>query len=519
MGKGMNFNQQSRKINSIKASAMAVVQQIVQIVGSFVYRTFFLMILNESYLGINGLFSNVLCLFSLAELGIGSAIQYSMYQPIMDGDIEKIGRLVHFNRKIYTILALLVLLMGGAFYPFLEQIIQVDQIPADVDLTLVYFLFVGQSATSYLYVYKQSLLSTDQRNHLISLYTCVTQLVGYVVKIAVLILTRNFVAVLISDITVNVILNYLFSLWITVQYQPVFLNRGALSHEDKVKIFKHTSGLFCHKIGMIVVTGTDNIILSKFVSLAAVGVYSNYAMIVSSISTILTRIVGGILPSVTHYVFQKTKEEVESLLHYMLFANLWLSSFTTICLFLLLNPFIELWLGSRYLFPQATVAWICMTYYFQTARLTGNNFVNGCGLFHLDRFRPLVESGINLVLSVFLAHRIGITGIFVGTVVSSTLTYFWREPYLLYKHYFSKETTRYWLMQFMWAAVSLAICGVLLTVLNKMPNGLIWFVLRMVIVVIIPNLIFVAIFYRSREMKYWMAIAKPLLRKLLKYGT
>ena len=510
----MAFNTNSRKSNSIKASAAGVVQQIVQIVAAFAYRTIFLMLLNETYLGINGLFSNVLQLFSLAELGIGSAIQFSMYQPIADQDIRKTGTLVNFYRKIYSAMAVLVLGMGFCFYPYLDRVVDLSQVPQDVNITTVYFLFVANSAASYLFSYKQSLLTADQRNHLVSLYQTCIQLGGYVLKTVLLVLTKKFVLTLAVDIAFAVTMNGLFSRWITNQYQEVFQVRERLGSLEKRQIFKHTSGLLCHKIGQVVVTSTDNIILSKYVSLAAVGIYSNYALIVSAISNIVGRIFQGLIPSITNYVIQTNKEESRYLLFRILFANLWLSSFTTIALFLLLNPFIGLWLGGRFLFSQGTVALICAQHYVQTARFTANGFINGYGLFHMDKPRALIESVINLAVSIWLVNSIGIPGVFAGTVISGVLTYFWREPYLLHKHALHGIIGRYWTVQLLWSGLTVLLCGVLLPIMERVSFGISGFVLQMGIVLVVPNLIIMAFFCRSSEWHYWWGVVRAAICRL-----
>lgn len=512
----MAFNTKSRKSNSVKASAAGVIQQIVQIVAAFIYRTIFLMMLNEAYLGINGLFLNVLQIFSLAELGIGSAIQFSMYQPIADQNVMQTGRLINFYRKVYSCLAVLVLGMGICFYPYLGNIVDLSQVPRDVNITAVYFLFVGNSAASYLFAYKQSLMIADQRNHLVSLYQTGVQLGGYILKIALLIATRKYVLILAAEIIFNVAMNGLFSLWITSQYKEVFQVRERLGGAERQQIFKHTFGLLCHKVGMIVVTSTDNIILSKYVSLSAVGLYSNYALIVSSISNIVIRIFQGVIPSLTNYVIKKNGEKSEQLLFRILFANLWLSSFTTIALFLLLNPFIELWLGERFLFSQITVAMVCAQHYFQTARLTANGFINGYGLFYLDKPRALAESAINLMVSVYLVNSIGITGVFAGTVISGLLTYFWREPYLLNKHALHGISVRYWMVQFGWILMTVLLCGVLLPILNGIQTGIWGFLLRMGMVLLIPNLIILIVYSKTGEMCYWTGILNKGIRKIIK---
>ena len=516
----MDFNKRSRKANALFASSAGVIQQLVQIVGNFAYRTIFLYFLSEEYLGINGLFSNVLQLFSLAELGIGSAILYSMYQPFAQQDVKQISALIGFYKRVYNFLAILVVSLGLLFYPFLSTIGNVSEIPSDVNLTVVYFLFVAQSAMSYLFVYKQSLLTADQQSHKISLFTCLLQVVDYTVKILVLWISKDYVLVLAGSILSSLLLNWLFSFWITGKYNSVFKDKQKLDKLSRKKILTHTGGLLCHKIGYIVVTSTDNIILSKFIGLAAVGIYSNYAMIVMAITNIVNRIVSSLVPTIANYVLKKSKQDSYILLRRTLFINLWLASFTTVCLFLLLNPFIRLWLGPDFLLPVSAVAWICMQHYFQSARLTANTFINSCGLFHLDRFRPLVESAVNLTVSIYLANRIGITGVFIGTVVSGLVTYFWREPHLLHKHFFQKSTLRYWGIQLFWAGLTAAICFGGHFLFSLLGDGFVFFLVKMLLAATLPNLVILLLTFYTEDFRFAVnAFFRKIIQKFKRSKT
>lgn len=507
----MDFNKRSRQANALLASSSGVLLQLVQIIGSFVYRTVFLMFLSKEYLGINGLFSNVLQLFSLAELGIGSAIQYSMYKPFSQQDTQKIGALIHFYKTVYNALAVLVLVIGLAVYPFIGYLVNASELPSDINLTAVYFLFVINSAASYLFVYKQSLLTADQQSHKISLFSCALQVASHGIKILALFLFKDYHLMLAADIVLTILLNGSFSLWISKRYQSVFQAKGHLGTEDKKNIFTHTFGLLCHKVGYIVVTGTDNIVLSKFVSLVAVGIYSNYATLITAITNVMTRILGALVPTIANYTLTKTKDESYGLFKRILFADLWLSSFTTVCLYLLLNPFITLWLDESFLLPQSVVALICLQHYLQSARLTAGKFIDSCGLFHLDKIRPLIESAINLAVSIVLAIYMGIAGVFIGTVVSGLLTYFWREPYLLHKHFFQRSTRNYWLTQLLWLAITVALCyggGLLFGLLD---SSLLHFIIKVCLAAVLPNGILLALTFHTDECRYLM---QTLLRKL-----
>ena len=512
----MNFNQNSREKNALRTSASGMIQQIVQVVGNFAYRTVFLLFLSKEYLGINGLFTNILQLFSLAELGIGGAIMYSMYKPFAQQDVPKINALVRFYKQVYTTVALVVLALGIAMYPFIGSVVDVSQVPGDVNLTLVYFLFVIQSVSSYLFVYKQSVLTADQRAHVVSLFTSGLQVISLLVRVAVLIISKNYELVLLCDIFANIVINWLFSLWISRKYSGVFQGKNKLEKAEKQKIYKDTTGLLCHKIGTVIVTSTDNIILSKYVSLAAVGIYSNYATIIVSITNLAVRVFGGLVPTIANYVLTKTVEESRRLFKRLLFANLWVASFTTVCLFLLINPFIELWLDASFLLSQRVVVWICLQHFLQVSRLTANNFTNGCGLFMKDRVRPVIESVINLVISVVLAKTIGIAGVFIGTCVSGVLTYYWREPHLVYKNYFKTGVWEYWLTVFVWVALTAVLCWAGTAAFACMPGSLWGFMLKVLLAITLPNLLLLALFFRTDPCRYFLGFVTRKVQSLRK---
>lgn len=504
----MSFNNESRSKNAMKASIFGVLQQILTIVGNFVYRTVFLMLLSKEYLGISGLFSNILQLFSLAELGIGSAIIFSMYKPFADRDTPKIAALVRFYKNIYHLIAFIIALLGLLLYPFLGFFVDFSQIPSDVNITVVYFLFVLQSVVSYLFVYKQSVLTADQRNHLVLSFSGLIMLASYAIRIIALFLTSNFALMLFFDVIFVLVCNFLFSLWITNKYREIFHLKQILPREEKRKIFRDTGGLLCHKIGTVVVSGTDNIVLSKYVGLVAVAIYSNYATIVLAVSNVAIRIFSSVLPSVANFVNKKTKEESLVLFYRLFFVNMWLASFTSVCLYVLLNPFILIWLDETFLLPQYVLVWICIQHYMQVSRLTVNNFVNACGLFMRDRIRPLIESVVNLVISIVLAIRFGIVGVFVGTVMSGLFTYFWREPHLVFKSYFFQKTRKYWILQLAWFAFTAFLCFALQFLFSFMGHGFFSFIMKIALSVIVSNGLILLCTYRTQEFRYFFSFFK-----------
>ena len=510
----MDVNRKSRQSSALLASLGGIAQQLTQILGNFIYRTVFLMILSEEYLGINGLFSNILQLFSLAELGIGTAISYNLYSAFARQDKQETGALIHFYKNVYHIIALAVLAMGLCFYPFIGSIVNTSEIPSDVNITVVYFLFVLRSVSSYLFVYKQSVVSADQRTHLVALFSSGSTIAGYVIKIAALAWTKNYNAVLLIDTLFALALNWGFSLWITKKYKDIFRVDARLPRAEKWTIVKNTFGLMCHKIGGVVATSTDNIVLSKYVSLRAVGLYSNYAVIVSSITALGSKVMANLIPTVANYVMTKSKDDSYGMFKKVLYINLWITSFTTVCLYFLLNPFITLWLGEKFLLSKLVVAVVCLQHYLLFSRQAADVYTSSCGLFALDKIRPLIEAGLNLVISVVLAKEIGIAGVFVGTCISNFLTVWWRQPYLVIKRFFNRSSWEYWWTQIKWFVLTVGICFILDGLFHN-AGGSIWmFLLRGVAAVALSIGSVALLTFKTEEFCYLLTfVMTKLLRR------
>lgn len=507
----MNFNEDSRQKNALLASASGVIEQVVAIVTVFVYRTIFLYVLSKEYLGIEGLFTNILQLFSMAELGIGSAILFRMYKPFAERDVDGISAYVHFYKSVYHGIAIIIAIAGACLFPFITSIVDINEVPSDVNIYVVYALFVLQSVSSYLFVYKQAVVQANQRGYIVSILNSVVTIMTTIAKTVVLLVTRKYELVLLGSIVITILINWIFSRWITSQYKELFKNKSRLSKQEKTEIVKDTSGLLCHKIGYVVLTSTDNIVLTKMVSLAAVGIYTNYATITTAVTTLLSKVLGSFIPTIGNFIASYEKEAKEDLYNKLLFVNLWFTSFCSICLFVLLNPFIEIWLDESYLLSRFTVIVLCAQFYIKGCQTISNAFINGAGLFARDRIRPLIESALNLVISIILAKEIGIAGVFIGTCISSLLTCFWREPYLLYKHVFQTKAYAFVKKQLSWLIVTCAVGLFTEFVCSWMPINLLGLLGRAIVCAIGVNLIYSLIWCKTVEFKYFWGVIKEKL--------
>ena len=509
----MKFNEDSRQKNAMLASASAIFEQLISVASVFIYRTIFLSVLTKEYLGIEGLFTNILQLFSLAELGIGTTILYRMYKPFAEKNVDSISAHVRFYKNVYHGIALITATIGACLFPFIESIVDASDVPSDVNLKLVYVLFVLQSVASYLFVYKQSIIQANQRAYLVSTFTTTLTVVNVIVKVIVLMTTRKYELVLMASIALTILINWAFSVWITREYKEVFKNPTKLSKEEQKEIVKDTTGLMCHKVGFIVLTSTDNIVLSKMVSLAAVGIYTNYATITAAVSMLLTKMLNSFTPTIGNFIVNYEKEAVEDLYKKLLFVNFWFTSLCTVCLYVLLNPFIEIWLDNTFTLDMFTVMVICAQFYIKSSQTMNEAFINAAGLFTRDKIRPLIESALNLIISIVLAKEIGIAGVFIGTCVSSLLTCFWRQPYLLYKHVFMNRPTYLVVNQLIWVVLTGIMCWFVQFVCAQLPITILGFILRLLICGIGINVLYLILWHRSAAFKYFFGIVLEKVKR------
>lgn len=509
------FNQQEKTVNSMRASVLGVANQLLKIIFEFVYRTVFLLILSKEYLGLNGLFTNILSVLSLAELGIGTAIVYRMYKPIREEDIDKVAAIMAFYKKVYRIISMIVLGIGLLLMPFLRFFIKdTAEIPADVNLYVIYALYLLQSVSSYLFVYKQSLLSADQRGDLISLFTIVLNAVRYAVQIIVLFATRSFTLVLGVGIVSQIVVNYSISLYVTKRYREVFSRHVTLEKDLKKAILHDTKIMLCHKIAGTVVLATDNLLLSMFIGVGVLGIYSNYSLIIVAVNGLITQLLSAFVSSIGQLCLGDDLERQRKIYYNLLFANFWISSFCAISLFVLLNPFIEVWQGSDMLLAQSVVLTLCVSSFLTNNRSITLAFINATGLFAKDFWRPLLEAAINLIASILLVKTLGIIGIFLGTIISSVCTIFWREPYLLLHNILKQNMLKYWWKYFLCIIRTVAIGIGVYLLCRLLPISWGWFFVRVGICFLVPNLVWILTSFWLPEFRYFWQLAKRLLYKL-----
>ena len=508
----LKFNKKSRKRNALLLSGMGILNQVVSNIAAFVYRTVFIYWLSVEYLGINGLFTNIIQIFSLAELGIGSVIIFRLYKPIKEENIVQTAALMHFYKRFYQLMAGLIVIVGIALAPFLPHIIHdTSEIPEDINLYVVYALYIIQSATSYLFAYRQALLDADQKGYVSTAIQMIITCLRYGVSILILYLTRNYTLVLAVGIAVNLLGNIWIYVYVSKNYTEIFHNKSRLNKKEIAQIYKDTGAMLCHRIGSTVVNSTDNIIMSMYVGTVAVGLYSNYSMIIQIIQNVMNNLLGSFTASIGNHALSVNHEERYQLYKKLRFANMWISVFCTSSLYLLINPFIQVVWGKELLFSKDIVLILCLNFFLYSSRIVNGSFSNAAGMFVYDRARPLIEAALNLIISVVLAQKLGISGVFLGTIISSLLTVWWREPYLLYRKVFEEKIVGYFGTYLLWTVLLIAVTVLLSEVFSQLPITMSYLIVRFLICGIGINLVLSLLMCRNQHFLYYVQLMKKFI--------
>jgi Membrane protein involved in the export of O-antigen and teichoic acid len=496
--------------NTIHNMYIGLFGQIITYILTFVYRTIFIKTLGADYLGIQGLFSNILSILSLAELGIGSAITFSLYKPLANNNNEIISQLMNLYSKMYRIIGLIVAVIGLSIIPFMDNFINGKQdIPY---ITLIYLLYLADSVSSYFFSYKRSILVADQKGYINTLNINIFAFVRTVIQCVLLVIYKNFILVLVIQIVFTFLSNLSISNKVNIVY-PYLKNKNSNKMDPgiKLEIFKKIRAMSYHQFGSVAVLGTDNLLISFFVGIYWVGIYSNYLLIIGVIKTILQQFSQSVLASVGNLVSSESLDKTKTTFDFLLFINYWIYYFCSICFFTLINPFITIWIGSEYLFDVGIVVIITINFYVAGMRQNVLTFRNALGLFLYDRYKPFFEVVINLVVSIFLVKTLGIIGVFIGTFVSTVTTSLWVEPYVLFKYHFKIGLKQYCLKYLLYTTFTVLVAFVMRFFSKIVFDGSKYsFIVLLLACIIIPNVLFCVVFSNTKEFKKAFFMAKNL---------
>lgn len=503
----------SRTKQSLKNFAAAIVGQAFGVIISFFSRMIFVQTVGVKVLGINNLLSNIIAVLSLVELGVGEAIACSLYKPLAKRDNERCRELMELYKKLYTFIGCAIFLIGVGLLPFFGSFTtEISSIP---HVGIMYILFLFNTSISYFFSYKRNLIIADQNRYIATIYRYGFYFMLNIFQIVYLLLAKDYIGFLIIQNAFTIIENLCISKKADRMYSFLSIKkRATVSKKIRKEVLKNTKAAMMHKIGDIVVTSTDNILLSKIINLSAVGIYSNYFLITNALDLIFSQVFKSLTASVGNLFAKDTQEKCYKIFTKILFLNFWIFCFSSTCLICLINPFISLWLGEEYLFTMDIVIILVVNHYIYGMKKAVAIFRWSSGLFYKDRWKSVIESSINLISSMLLGFKFGVFGVFLGTFISSITTCVWIEPYVLYKYGFDKKVKLYFKSYLKYLLITITIassCYFLCHCINI--DGYIGFAIKFIIAFILPNLTLYVIFRNTSEFQYFY---KKIFKKIFK---
>ncbi len=441
---GVSSMTQSRKANATRNIVWGIGGKIVTLLMPFITRTVLIYTIGIQYAGLHSLFTSVLSVLSLAELGVGNALVFAMYKPIAEHDTDKVCALLSLYRKCYLVIGCAILIIGLCMLPFLGDLIT-GETPDAVDVRVLFLIYLANSSISYfMFAYKQSLFIANQRVDAISKLTAISSLVSCLLQVGALILFANYYlyAIVLPVITLanNLAIGYL-----SKKAYPDFVCRGSLMKSELRSIEKNVAGLVFVKVGSVVLSVSDTLVISAFLGLWTLGVYNGYSIVITAVAGLIGVIQGALIPTIGNKIAMDSKKDCLHAFGILNFLYMWLAIVAFSCLAGLLQPFVSIWQGAENTLAVGIPLLLSLCFLVQRSGEMSWMFREAAGLWWEGKYLPFMSSVINLALSLVLVNFIGIYGVIIATVIALFVVNLPMGARFLFKHYFdsNKDCCRY----------------------------------------------------------------------------
>lgn len=510
-----------RTENAARNIVYGGVLKVYMLLIPFVMRTLMIYFLGVQYLGLSSLFNSILQVLNLAELGVGSAMVYSMYKPIAEDNHAMICSLMKLYRKYYRIIGLVIAVLGMVLLPFIPRLITEDSLmnlPGDVNIYVLYLLNLFTTVMTYwLFAYRNCLLNAYQRNDIISKISMGIVTLQYALQIFAICFMKSYYAYLIIALITQIATN-LVTAAVTRKLFPDYKPVGEISKQESARINQRIKDLFTSKIGGVVAYSVDSIVISAFLGLTILAMYQNYYYILTSVTGILGVLTASCTAGLGNSFVVETKEKNYRDLRILTFLISWLWCICICCFLNLYQPFMKLWVGEDLMFPFLMVVLLCVYFYFFELNAFLSVFKDAAGRWHEDRFRPLIVAATNLCLNLIMVQFWGIYGVIASTFIAQMLI---SIPWLcknLFSTVYEMENLKGYFVQLVKFAVSTIVIAAVMFFICKyieFDSALLTFLIRLVINALVPN-VFLFLFYRNMpELKDSAQLMERAVKKLL----
>lgn len=505
---------ETRTKNAKRNIVNGMVREVLSMVLAFVTRTMVLYVLGEQYLGLSGLFTSILNVLNLAELGFNTAVVYFLYRPIAENDYDQICAITAYLRRMYRLIGSIILVAGLAVLPFLPHLISGEH-PDSMNVYVLYLIYLANSVFSYwFYAYNSILFTATQRTDIVSKVYLVVSFGTKLAQLVVLVIFHDYylfaLLMVLGTVLNNLLLHHIFQ-----KKMPEYVPRGQISGELKRSIGKQMRAIFVAKIGSVARNGCDSIFLSAWFGLVLVASYDNYMYIFNAIMSVVWMVGGAIQASVGNCMVKESLEKNRFNFFRFDFLFSWFVGWCTVCMFCLYQPFIRIWMKGKesLLLSDFNMMLICLYFYSTAICLVQNVYANGAGLFSQMRNWFVLEALGNLILNAILGYIFGVSGIIVATTISIVVCNFFARSQILFRNYFKTSAAEYVTTQSVYFAVMIIGCITTSWVCNLVEQtGILGLLLRMGICVIVPNCVFAVLHCRNQKFRDCLGLVKEIVK-------
>lgn len=505
-----------KKSGSVKNTGRNIVWGIVNRIFAFlipfVMRTVLIRLLGSEYLGLDSLFTSILQMLNIAELGFSSAIVFSMYKPIAVDDQNRVCMLLNLYRSAYRVIGSAILIVGLLLTPMLPGLIK-DQVPSDLNLYFLYFIFLGNTVIGYwMFAYKKSLLSAHQREDLNTNANTIFTLGKAVMQFFLVVVFRNYYLYLFMMPIASFAEN-LYIEWLTRRLFPQYVCRGHLDRDSRRDIGRRISGLMIRKICQVSRNSMDNIIISAYLGLSQVTIYGNYYTILYGVHTLLECITKAMSASVGNKIVVSDAEKNHADMMRFNFMYMWIASICSVCLLVVFQPFMRLWMGERLMLSDSAMMLLCIYLYTLCMGDVRSVYVTSAGLWWEGRYRSAAEAASNIVLNIVLGKYFGISGIIVATILSMLAIDFGYGTTIVYRYYFKNGKIHTFYMQHLFcAAVTVVTAFLVYSVCRLLPDsGLAGLFIKGAAAFFLGNLCLLAAYHRTERFRDALRFVKSMI--------
>lgn len=488
---------ESRSINTKRNIIAGLLYNLQSIFFNFIIRTALLFILGDQYLGLSSLFTSILSVLNLAELGFSSAIVVNMYKPLAEKNEQAVCALINYYKKIYQFIGLMILGIGLMIIPWIPKLIN-GSWPNNINIYLLYvFYLIETSLSYYLFAYKTSILEASQRTDLAKIIYSIINIIKSILQIFLLWVFKNYYLFVLTSLIFTILRNFSV-FYITSKKFPKFTACGVLDDNIKFTIKRQVSGLMISKIGGVSRNSFDSIIISIFSGLTDVAIYNNYYFIYYGIYAASNMITQAMQASVGNSIATENANKNLNDMNKFQFIFTWIIVICTACLICLYQPFMKIWVGEKRLLNNFQM--VLFSLYFYIMSMTGirNLYFQGNGLWWNAKKASILEAIGNLILNILLGYFYGISGVLIATIVTIFIFNYIMKTNILFKQYFRISPWCFYKDIIFYTFAAVFVCIICYKVCFFISfGGILSLLIKFIIVLLVSNFVWYLIFFNK----------------------